>query len=56
MKGMRNMKKILFLTTTQTVGGNGDTLVEAAIGAAKIHGTEIERIDIRNKKVNPCFQ
>ena len=29
------MSKILFLTTTPTIGGNGDTLINTAIEEAK---------------------
>lgn len=48
------MKKILFLTTTPTVGGNGDALIEAAMSAAKAAGARVQRIDIREKHINPC--
>ncbi len=48
------MKKILLLTTSPTVGGNGDTLMDAAAKTAKECGAEIQRIDIRNLTIHPC--
>lgn len=49
------MKKILFITTSPTVNGNGDTLIETAISAAKSETkAEIIRIDTRNMNINSC--
>lgn len=48
------MNKILFLTTSYRIGGNGDTLIEKAMEAAQAAGANISRIDIRNKSINPC--
>lgn len=48
------MKKILFLTTSPTAGGNGDTLMCAAEEAAKECGAELQRIDVRDLTINPC--
>ena len=48
------MKKILLLTTSPTVGGNGDALMDAAAKTAKEYGVEIQRIDIRNLTIHPC--
>ena len=48
------MKKLLLLTASPTVGGNGDALMQAAAEAAKEHGAEIQRIDIRNLTIQPC--
>lgn len=48
------MKKILLLTTSPTVGGNGDALMDAAAKTAKECGAEIQRIDIRNLTIHPC--
>ena len=48
------MKKILCLTTSPTVGGNGDALMQAAEEAAKKCGAEIQRIDVRNLVIHPC--
>ena len=48
------MKKLLLLTTSPTVGGNGDALMQAAAEAAKECGTEIRHIDIRDLTIHPC--
>ncbi|MDE7353709.1 MAG: flavodoxin family protein [Acetatifactor sp.] len=48
------MKKILFLTSTPTIGGNGDALIEAAMAEAEKLGAEAARIDIRERKINFC--
>lgn len=48
------MKKILFITTTPTVGGNGDALIEAAMEASKKQDVKVERVDIRDLVINPC--
>lgn len=47
-------KKILFLTTTPTVGGNGDTLIHAAMEEAKKSGAKVELINIREKEIGFC--
>lgn len=48
------MKKILFLTASPTVGGNGDALMEAAMAEAEMLGAETTRVDIRDRKINFC--
>ena len=48
------MKKVLLLTTSPTVGGNGDALMQAAAETALECGAEIRRIDIRDLTINPC--
>ena len=48
------MKNIFFLTTTPTVGGNGDALMEAAMSAAQDAGAEIHHILVRNKQISFC--
>ena len=48
------MKKILLLTTTPTIGGNGDALIAAASAAAKEAGAEIRHIAVREKNINFC--
>lgn len=48
------MKKILFITTTPTAGGNGDTLISAALKEAEKNGAETVRVDIRKKKIEIC--
>ncbi len=48
------MKKILCLTTSPTVGGNGDALMAAAENAAAECGAEVRRIDIRDLTIHPC--
>lgn len=49
------MKKILFIATSPTVNGNGDTLIETAINAAKFKAEiEITRIDTRDMNINSC--
>lgn len=48
------MKNILFLTTTPTVGGNGDTLIFAAMEAAKEQGADVHLIHIREKQIEFC--
>ena len=48
------MKKILFLTTTPTAGGNGDALIEAAMAAAQKYGAEVQRLNVRDLNIHPC--
>lgn len=48
------MKKLLLLTTSPTVGGNGDALMQAAAETAKECGAEIQRIDVRDLTIQPC--
>lgn len=48
------MKKILFITATPTVGGNGDTLIKEAMQTAKSCGAEISRVDLRDLVIHPC--
>lgn len=48
------MKKILFITTTPTVGGNGDTLIEVAMEAAKKSGANVKRVDLRDMNIHTC--
>lgn len=40
------IKNILFLTTTPTVGGNGDALISAAMEEAKEYGAEVYLVHI----------
>lgn len=48
------MGKVLFITTSPRAKGNGDTLVDAALNAAKSAGAETVRVDTRNPSVKPC--
>ncbi len=48
------MKKILFITTTPTVGGNGDTLIHTAMEEAARQGTEIQQVVTRDLNIHPC--
>ena len=48
------MNKVLFITTSQRANGNGDTLIETALNAAKSVGAETTRIDTRKLNINPC--
>lgn len=48
------MSKVLFITTSPTLNGNGDTLIETAVNAAKSVGAETTKIDIRNMSINGC--
>lgn len=48
------MKKVLFLTTTPTVNGNGDALMQAAADAARRAGAEICHIRLRDTQINFC--
>lgn len=48
------MSNILFITTSPTVNGNGDTLTETALNAAKSAGANVTRIDSRNMNINGC--
>lgn len=48
------MRKILFVTTSPTVGGNGDALIEAALDAALAQGAQVERVDLRNYEIGHC--
>ena len=49
------MKNILFLTTTPTVGGNGDALISAAMEEAKEHGAEVHLVHIREKQIGVSY-
>ena len=48
------MKKVLLLTTTPTVGGNGDALIEATAETAMGCGTEVKRLNVREMDIHPC--
>ena len=48
------MKNILFLTTSPTVGGNGDTLIDTAIEEAKAHEVKVHIVHVRDKKIGFC--
>ena len=48
------MRKILFLTTSPTAGGNGDALISTAMEAAEKAGAQTELVNIREKKINFC--
>lgn len=48
------MKKILFITTTPTVDGNGDAIINEGMITAEIAGAEVKRINIREKNINFC--
>ena len=48
------MKNILFLTASPTVGGNGDTLINAAIEEAKSHEVKVHIVHVREKKIGFC--
>lgn len=48
------MKKVFLLTTTPTVGGNGDALIAAASAAAEKLGAQVRHIAVRDKKINFC--
>lgn len=48
------MKRILFLTTSPTVGGNGDALIKTAMEAAKKGGAEVKLVNIREKRIGFC--
>ena len=49
------MKSILFITSTPTTHGNGDTLIEAAMEAAKEQGGNVTRMNIRDMEIRPCI-
>ena len=48
------MKKILFLTTSPVVGGNGDVLISAAMSEAQKAGVQMDLVNIREKKIGFC--
>ena len=48
------MKKILFLTTSPTPGGNGDALISAAMEEAQKAGAQVELVHIREKNIGFC--
>lgn len=48
------MKKILFLTTSPTVDGNGDSLISAAMKEAQSAGGQVDLVNIRNKNIGFC--
>lgn len=48
------MKNILFLTTTPTMGGNGDALISAAMETANEQGANVHLIHIREKQIGFC--
>ena len=48
------MKKVLVLTTSPTIDGNGDALMNEAENVLNEHHVEFQRIDTRNLNINPC--
>lgn len=46
------MSKILFITTSPNVGGNGDVIVETAGAAAAELGAEITTLHVRDMKIS----
>jgi|GEM_PF-1918263 Multimeric flavodoxin WrbA len=48
------MKKILFITASPTVRGNGDALINAAKNIASQNAVEIKSIELRNLEIHPC--
>lgn len=48
------MKNVFLLTTSPTVGGNGDALIAAASAAAEELGAQVRHIAVRDKKINFC--
>lgn len=48
------MKKILFLTSSPTPGGNGDALISAAMEEAQKAGAQVDLVHIREKDIGFC--
>lgn len=48
------MKNVLLITSSPTVGGNGDAIIDAARTVMEKAGCSITRIDIRDKEIEPC--
>lgn len=48
------METILLLTTSPTVGGNGDTLIAAAAAEAEKQGAQVQVVNIREKEIHFC--
>lgn len=48
------MNKVLFITATPTVNGNGDALVAAAMAEAQRSGAQVQLVNLREKHVNFC--
>jgi multimeric flavodoxin WrbA len=48
------MKKILFITASPTVHGNGAALIDAAKHIANQNGAQVKSIELRNLEIHPC--
>lgn len=48
------MKKIVFITTSPTISGNRDALIEESLKKAKECHAEVKKIDIRDLNISPC--
>lgn len=48
------MRNILFITSTPTVGGNGDTLIAAAMAEAEKKGAKVSLVKLREKYIHFC--
>ena len=48
------MNKVLVLTTSPTVNGNGDALMDEAESVLNKNRVEFQRIDTRKLNMNPC--
>ena len=48
------MKNILFITTSPTVGGNGDVVIQEAMESAEANGASVTLVNIRDKEISAC--
>lgn len=54
-KGVRKVKKVLVLSASPRRGGNSDTLCDQFTRGAKESGHHVEKIFLRDKKINYCL-
>ena len=47
-------RNLLLLTTTPTVGGNGDALIAAAMEEAEKNGAKVRLVHVREKRIGFC--
>jgi len=48
------MRNVLFITSTPTVGGNGDALISAAMAEAEKNGAQVHHVKLREKHIGFC--
>jgi len=54
MEKEKMSKKVVVLSGSPRKGGNSDTLCDRFVEGARVAGHEVEKIFIRDKKINYC--